>query len=157
MNVNNNSVQAHQAQAQKQGQFQGQSSLNSGVNSAVGAGNVTEVITPPAAYAPNLAGLVGTACMGSVSASAGGGGIFSLGLGATYKDSDCERRAFAAFFVGVGHPDVAVALLCQNDDVAKAMTAVGAICPVAPTAPVSSQTSGRKISPTDPNYAPYDR
>jgi len=109
-----------------QGQQQGQTQSNS--NSAVGSGNVTEFnsrseVNAQPAIAPDLAGLVGSQCMGSVTASGAGGGIVSIGFGTTYVDHDCELRAFAASLLAVGERQAAISILMDNKEVKNAIIA----------------------------------
>jgi len=64
-----------------------------------------------------------------VTASAGGGGIFSIGAGFTTKDQDCEKRAYAQSLAALGKDKAAIAILFQSENVAAAMAAVGEVCP----------------------------
>ena len=111
----------------------GSGSTASGGAAAGGAsnsgGNSTTIKVPAPAYAPALSGLVGTQCMGSVTASGGGCGIVSVGFGTSYIDHDCERRQNAQTVAAIGYPDVAFALLCKNEGVSDAAALVGKDCP----------------------------
>lgn len=74
-------------QGQGQGQVQGNVGLGSGNKTEVNVGGDTY---EAAAYAPGLAGLTGTACMGSTSISGGAVG-FSAGIGTTWTDKNCQK------------------------------------------------------------------
>jgi hypothetical protein len=65
---------------------------------------------------------------------------FGFGFGATPTDKGCERRDNAAALFAMGYRSAAVAIMCQDDSVARAMRAVGSSCtpdasPVAVSAP----------------------
>jgi hypothetical protein len=67
-------------------------------------------------------------CMGS--SSAGGQGVgFGLSLGTTWHDKDCVRRKNARELYNMHQQKAALALLCQSEDVAQAMTTAGTPCP----------------------------
>ena len=66
-------------------------------------------------------------CAVSVSA-AGGAGLIGGALGASWSDTDCNRRANAATLVGLGLQRSAQALMCLDRDVAAAMRATGEGC-----------------------------
>ncbi len=78
------------------------------------------------AHSAALAAAAGT-CMGS---SSGGVQGMSLGVsfGTTWSEADCKRQRFGSMFIAMNRPDVATALFCQNDDVAKAMRTAGTPC-----------------------------
>lgn len=67
-------------------------------------------------------------CMGSSSAGAQSMG-FGLSLGSTWQDTDCVRRKDARELHNMGHKNAAIALMCQNDKVRKAMEDAGEKCP----------------------------
>lgn len=160
----------------KQGQAQGQSQI--GINrqgqsqtgvvsptistsdavSPVGSGNTTSyseggtTVRAEPAIAPDLAGLVGTGCMGSVSGSGAGGGFVSIGVGFTYKDSDCEKRAFAASLIALGQNAAALRLLMQNPDVAKALSDARADVAVPAVAEVPLTVQQASYKPTCTTY-----
>jgi hypothetical protein len=53
---------------------------------------------------------------------------FGFGFGATPTDKGCERRDNAAALFAMGYRSAAVAIMCQDDSVARAMRAVGSSC-----------------------------
>lgn len=63
-------------------------------------------------------------CMGSSSAGGSGPG-FSLSIGSTWTDKDCQRRLNSRAAWNYGSPGVAWALLCQNADVKQAAKDAG--------------------------------
>ena len=84
-------------------------------------------------------------CLIGVGASGASGPI---GLSFTFGRSDagCQRRSDAAAWHALGHDDVAIARMCQDDDNRQAFESLGMLCPqnrarlvpaaaVAPTAP----------------------
>lgn len=126
-NVNRNSN--HQSQGQLQGQNQSQASSANGTNSNdISYTNNTPRSPVASAWAaPLTAG--GESCMGSTSAAGQGVG-FGLSLGSTWHDESCERRHDAITIYNMGEKRAAMALLCQEENVHKAMLAVGRYCPV---------------------------
>jgi hypothetical protein len=80
------------------------------------------------AYAPPLA--VGEdTCMGS--SSIGGQGVgFGLSIGTSWTDENCQRLKNSRQLAALGYRKAAAALLCVNDDVARAMAAAGLPCRV---------------------------
>jgi hypothetical protein len=80
------------------------------------------------AYAPPLA--VGEdTCMGS--SSVGGQGVgFGISFGTTWTDENCQRLKNSRQLAALGYRKASVALLCVNDDVARAMAAAGLPCRV---------------------------
>ena len=67
-------------------------------------------------------------CMGS--SSAGGQAVgFGLSVGSTWKDADCVRRKDARELHNMKQYGAALALMCQNADVAAAMQTAGTPCP----------------------------
>ena len=77
------------------------------------------------AIAPNLSGLVATpaTCMGSVTASGAGGGIFAFGVGSTYTDKECERREALKLAAHLGLNEEAKAIFFSLDAVQDALGA----------------------------------
>jgi hypothetical protein len=80
------------------------------------------------AYAPPLA--VGEdTCMGS--SSIGGQGVgFGISIGTSWTDENCQRLKNSRQLAALGYRKASVALLCVNDDVARAMAAAGLPCRV---------------------------
>lgn len=117
-----------QAQRQAQGQKQGQSTenANNASQAVVVNGDTYNQRRQPVntAYA---AGLVGGPCTGSASGGIQTSGI-GISLGGTSKDEDCNMRNNAAMLVNLGQADAAVMLMCGNDAIREAMTAVGRRC-----------------------------
>ncbi len=123
------------------------SSSGTGANSQGSSGgsvgrNLTEVRysghewTTPSVQGSYFAGA--NPCLVGVGGSGAGGPI---GLSFTFGRSDagCQRRSDAAAWHALGHDDVAVARMCQDDDNHAAFEAVGYTCPqrrpnAAPTA-----------------------
>ena len=111
-----------QAQGQQQGQAQGQK------QQANNDGNHQDVRidvprqAPPAV--PSGLAVSSLTCYGSwsIAATTPFGGV---GAGFPTKDEDCERARNAMIFVNLGMPQVALALLGQNDANARAMEAAG--------------------------------
>ena len=58
-------------------------------------------------------------CMGGTSVGGSGPG-FSIGIGTTWKDSDCSLRETARSFAGLGLTDDAIAILCSSEYAAAA-------------------------------------
>lgn len=164
-----------QGQAQGQGQQQsannkqgqGQSQVNgnndnrsnaSNRNSNAAQGNTTNTsvqvagdnvvyeaarIPVATAYAAGLTASNGT-CMGST--SAGGQGMsFGFSVGTTWKDAGCDRRYNAQALAAVGQGKAAVALLCQDADIALAMEVAGTPC----ARPAAAPTKVSAVTPAD--------
>lgn len=145
-NTNRNTNKQGQQQGQLQGQqqaaiaTQGQSSRNDNRSNAHNEGNNSNQsvtvqgdnyeaprIPVATAYAPALVAGTNT-CMGS--SSVGGQGItFGLSLGTTWEDDGCTRRSNAATLFSLGQTSGAVALMCQDKDIAQAMETAGTPCP----------------------------
>lgn len=68
------------------------------------------------------------ACMGSSSVGAQGIGL-GLSVGSTWHDDDCVRRKDARELHNMGLKPAAIALMCLNANVRKAMAAAGTDCP----------------------------
>lgn len=133
--VNTQSTHVSQGQEQGQGQLQGQGQEQS----YQGQQNVsvkTDVprMAPPAV--PAALAVSSLTCYGSwsIAASTPFGGV---GAGFPTKDADCERSRNALIFVNLGMQQVALALLSQNPDNAKAMEAAGVKYPGQASAPAS--------------------
>lgn len=128
-NVNTNVTSSSAYQGQHQGQYQGQKQGQVGIvqnnPGGVSVNNSTKVDAEPA-YAPNLPGLVASpaTCKGSWGASAGGGGLFSLGFGSTTDDDECNYREWAKLLIQAGRPDLAAEVIGQSPIVARAMKAM---------------------------------
>lgn len=163
-NENSNLNAQGQQQGQKQGQDQSQRQTANGGNASASGGNsrnnnasaasgnttstsvsvAGDTVTYEApripvatAYAAGLTASNGT-CMGSTSAGAQGVG-FGVSIGSTWKDPGCDRRYNAQALAAVGQAKAAVALLCQDSDIARAMETAGTPCAgakVAAAAPV---------------------
>jgi hypothetical protein len=67
-------------------------------------------------------------CLIGVGASGAGGPV---GLSFTFgrNDEGCQRRSDAAAWHALGHDDVAIARMCQDDDNRAAFEAGGMVCP----------------------------
>lgn len=133
-NTNTNSQGQSQGQKQKQGQAQGQSQNNRQTIAPSQSVSVAGDEIPaqaPSVFLPGLA-VAPETCMGSTTAggSAGFGGTgFSIGFGTTWKSADCELRMFARSLQQLGQNGAALALLAQNENVAKALRAAGVPIP----------------------------
>lgn len=80
------------------------------------------------AYAPPLVAGEDT-CMGS--SSIGGQGVgFGISIGTSWTDENCQRLKNSRQLAALGFRRASVALLCVNDDVARAMAAAGLPCRV---------------------------
>ncbi|MDS1142425.1 hypothetical protein RE432_18480 [Pusillimonas sp. SM2304] len=180
-NRNANSNRNTNKQGQQQGQLQGQqqaaiatqsqSSRNDNRSSASNEGNNSNQsvtvqgdnheaprIPVATAYAPALVAGTNT-CMGS--SSVGGQGItFGLSLGTTWEDDGCTRRSNAATLFSLGQTQGAVALMCQDKDIAQAMETAGTPCPgaaqvaQAPAASPVATTATAQIASVQPIVTP---
>ncbi|HZZ81626.1 MAG TPA: hypothetical protein VFE62_24200 [Gemmataceae bacterium] len=103
------------------------SSNNSGGNSSNSYTSEAQKRNPVStAWAAPLAAGAET-CMGS--SSAGGQGVgLGLSFGTTWHDENCERRHDAIMLHNLGQKKAAVALMCQDQKVARAMAAAGTPC-----------------------------
>lgn len=143
----------HQGQGQIQGQGQdqgqGQGQVQGNKNSIKIEGDRTEIpAQAPAVFSPNLTASP-EACMGSVSGGGGAGfnGIsFGFNMGMTWKNEDCERRAYAERVRAIGDVDVARALLQGSPMVAEAYRKAGK--PVAGELPAEEPKKVSSASPT---------
>lgn len=128
----NASAAQSQKQSQNQGQFQAASSSVKGSGNSKNENSIT-VQAPKrnpvsTAYSAQLVAAEDT-CMGS--SSVGGQGVgFGLSVGSTWSDADCVRRKDARELHNMGYKPAAVALMCQNANVAKAMATAGTPCAV---------------------------
>lgn len=131
---------------------QSQSIKESGNSSNTYTQNAQERAPVSTAFAAPLAATA--ECMGST--SAGGQGVgFGLSLGITWHDADCERRNDAAMLYNMNLHKAAVSLMCQNENIAKAMRLAHTPCPAeaigedgsypAPY-PTPHPTSGRAVN-----------
>lgn len=106
------------------------------------------------AYAPSLSSGVDT-CMGS--SSVGGQGVgFGFSVGTTWNDSNCVRLKNSREMYNMGQKDVALAMMCQNEDVRKAAEAVGSkVCEPAVKPATPKQNDVRSTGPdtSDPFIA----
>lgn len=142
--LNNRSTnQQHQQQAQQQHQQQSQAVRNAGNNtgnsSAASVGNTTSVVgdvnhyqAPPrapvsSAIAPSLVSGADT-CMGSTTVGAQGVGV-GFSFGNTWTDDNCVMLKNSTILWNMGKADAAVALLCNNVQVRKALEQAGTPCP----------------------------
>lgn len=91
--------------------------------------NVTNERSAPSVFVAPAGLTTGVySCMGSYSTGLGiGVPPFSVagGVGKTYKDPDCNRRAYATFLHAAGHKSAALSLLALDPEVAKALEATG--------------------------------
>jgi len=124
-NINTNNLQGGAATSQLDGYVGG--SYENTIQ-----GDSVKVYAPaPSAFAPALTSASET-CFGSTSAGASGGnGIFGFGIsfGTTWKSDDCELRMFARSLRELGQGQAALALLSQNEKVAKALKDAGVEVP----------------------------
>jgi len=122
-NVGNSNQRQHQSQ--EQSQYQSQSVSDSG-NSSVSINNERPPVST-AYSAPLVAGE--DTCMGS--SSLGGQGVgFGLTIGTTWTDTNCQRLKNSRHLASLGFSRAAVALVCVDEDVQKAMQAAGTPCPM---------------------------
>lgn len=95
------------------------------------------------ALAPDLA--TNDECMGS--SSIGGQNPFiGISIGTTWFDTSCDRLRKAKFLMDADQKKAAIALMCADDEVRRAMDTAGTPCPVR-----------REPLPTAMNSGPYDR
>jgi len=135
------------------------SASNSGNNAAqqvnVGGDTVTyqaPKIPVATAYAAGLTASNGT-CMGSTSAGVQGMSV-GVSIGSTWKDAGCDRRYNAQALAAVGQAKAAVALLCQDTDIARAMDVAGTPCAKAEVkvsdTVIDADTTVAQVQHTDP-------
>jgi hypothetical protein len=117
-----------------QGGQGGSSTSQGGTSTASNASTNTtsfnEVRQTAGAWAAALAVSNGT-CMGSTSGGAQGPG-FGLSVGTTWNDEGCNRRYNAQQLAALGQRSAALALMCQDANVARAMEEAGDHCPRKP-------------------------
>lgn len=147
---------AHQSQHQQQHQNQSISKSGNSSNSYVSEAQKRNPVST--AFAAPLMATEDT-CMGS--SSVGGQGVgFGLSVGSTWQDADCVRRKDARELHNMGNKGAAIALMCQNANVAKAMKTAGTPCvgdefdnqsttPIALYAPASSPRKYPTSSPSN--------
>lgn len=113
-----------------------QSGSYSGVNNNFSSSpnpSDTTLRTAPAISAPTLYTM--STCATPIS---GGVSVVGVGVsaGTVYSSKSCEQEQEDAIYVPLlgklGQNDVAMALLCENKDVANAVSAVGKACPQVP-------------------------
>jgi hypothetical protein len=125
-------IVASPAYAQTLGSSSGAtSSVNVGSNPAT---TTTHLITAPTVAAPGLAAAGIETCLGS---AAGGLSLMGGGLtfGSTKVDQGCTIRLLSRQLYAFGFHKAALALMCQDEHVALAMSAAGSPCPAPPAAP----------------------
>ena len=155
VNTQVNTQSTHVSQGQEQGQLQGQGQIQGQTYQGEQSVSVKTDVprqAPPAI--PAALAVSSLTCYGSwsVAASTPFGGV---GAGFPTKDADCERSRNALIFVNLGMQQVALALLSQNPDNAKAMQAAGVKYPgqvaVAPAvAPVAAVPAPAVIAQSEP-------
>jgi len=128
-----------QNQDQGQGQQQSTDNANNADQSVTVEGDTYEAAEIPvaSAYAPGLSAGAAT-CMGSTSAGGQTMG-WGLSIGSTWNDSKCDARMDAATLMGLGLGEAAVARICQDGDMRKAVADAGGQCPVAPAQAESAE------------------
>jgi hypothetical protein len=91
----------------------------------------SRLITTPTVVAPGLAAAGVETCLGS---AAGGLSLMGGGLtfGSTKVDEGCTVRLLARQLFAFGFQKAAVALMCQDQRVARAMYEAGSPCPAQP-------------------------
>lgn len=149
VNTQVNTQSTHVSQGQEQGQLQGQGQIQG--QTYQGEQNVsvkTDVPRQAPPAVPAALAVSSLTCYGSwsVAASTPFGGV---GAGFPTKDADCERARNALIFVNLGMQQVALALLSQNPDNAKAMQAAGVKYPgqvAATTYTTTTPTAGAPLT-----------
>lgn len=91
----------------------------------IGYGGSLTVRNTPEVIPPNVVG--GNPCAVGASGGVSAPGL-GLALGSTWADKACERRQQAALLFNMGEPQVALELLCQDDNVRAAMKLGGKPC-----------------------------
>lgn len=115
-----------QDQDQKQGQFQGQDQSQGIEGSANNSVSIDYRRNTASAYAG-----AANISMDSCATGVGAGGqapAFGFSLNFARDDGACNRRKNAVLLNQFGFGDAAVQLLCQDEDIAKAMAATGKPC-----------------------------
>lgn len=97
---------------------------------AISGGNRSpnKIRTTVPAFAPGLVAAGVHSCAGSTSVGVGATG-WGFGAGSTYEMRECNRRAFAAALLGMGHNRAALDLICLNKEVRSSLNATGVVCP----------------------------
>ena len=124
-----NGQNQHQSQVQVQDQYQGQGQIAVGGSAQQSQGNSQSVSVAgghtnvqrqiPNVYAPGLTTTLNDTCMGSASLGLGfASGVVTLGK--TYVDDECVRRLHSRRVQDLGQPEIAMALMCGNEDVYQA-------------------------------------
>lgn len=92
-------------------------------------------------------------CMGS---SSGGvqGASFGVSIASTWESVKCDRRMFARSLESLGKRAAAVAMLCLDDDVRKAMAAAGDACPGTDGKRAEEILNGRPVAAADVRLLP---
>jgi hypothetical protein len=137
-----------------------QTQTSSGASSAINITNpaniTTRLITPPGIGAPGLAAAGIETCLGS---SSGGlsvmGGGFSFGR--TMVDDGCTIRLLARQLYAFGYQKAAVALMCQDERVAVAMSAAGSACPADVEIRTGSISANHLMSYAQEEQPEFDR
>jgi hypothetical protein len=88
-------------------------------------GGTTTLRNTPEIVAPNISG--GNPCLVGISGGGAGPGI-GITFGVGYSDRGCERRNSAALLSNIGEKDVAIELMCDDDNVRQAMARSGHPC-----------------------------
>jgi hypothetical protein len=115
-------AQSDQSQANVQGTH---TAVNINETTTVHGSDLSRAV--PDVIAPGLVAGLNT-CMGSTSGGVSGSG-FGLAFGTTWSDAGCERRNSSALLHSMGATRVAVALMCQDSNVAVAARDAGMPCP----------------------------
>jgi hypothetical protein len=89
------------------------------------SGGTTTLRNTPEIIAPNISG--GNPCLVGISGGGAGPGI-GITIGVGYSDKGCERRNSAALLNNIGEKDVAIELMCDDDNVRQAMARTGHPC-----------------------------
>jgi len=155
-NANRNLNRNTNVEIQKQHQNVHNSGNNTGNSTA--QGNVTTVQgdtfqAPPrapvaSAIAPALTSGSDT-CMGSSSIGAQGVGL-GMSFGSTWTDDNCVMLKNSTMLWNIGKPEAAIALLCGNPQIRKALEASGTECPSGR----KPQAQAASVAPAAPAVVP---
>ena len=114
--------------AQTMGSTSGASSVINMSDPPAPTSTQTRLVTTPTVVAPGLTAAGVETCLGSAA-----GGISLMGggftFGSTKVDEGCTIRLLARQLYAFGFQKAAVALMCQDERVAAAMSAAGSPCP----------------------------
>jgi hypothetical protein len=88
-------------------------------------GGTQTIRNTPEIVAPNISG--GNPCLVGISGGGAGPGI-GITFGVGYSDRGCERRNSAALLSNIGERDVAIELMCDDQNVREAMARSGHPC-----------------------------